>query len=159
MSMLLALLVGCGGNPVVWDAVETGNVFDNVATATLLFGAVEADGRDIAGPHISGGTLTVNARPLKGLQPKAWPVRSLAPDIASVESLRSGSTGVIVELAFHQPGTTDLVLYDENGHVLDVQTLRVRDPEDVELLAWDDLTLQQDEPLDDPLHRLDVSSS
>lgn len=148
---LLSMVLGCS-TPVVWDAVESGNVFDNVATAMLLFGAVEPDGRSIEGPHLSGGTLKVNARPLKGLQPKGWPVVSLAPEIASVESLAVGSSGVIVELAFHQPGTADLVLYDENGNVLDLQTLRVRDPEGVELLAWDDLTLQRDEPLDDPLH-------
>ncbi|HHO49399.1 MAG TPA: hypothetical protein ENK18_00675 [Deltaproteobacteria bacterium] len=154
MWLMSAILLGCSGPPVVWDAVEDGDVFDNLATAMLLFGAVEPDGRSIEGPHLSGGTLKVNARPLKGLQPKAWPVISLAPDIVSVASVVSGSSGVIVDLEFHQQGTADLVLYDERGSILDVQTLRVRDPEGVELRSWDDLTIQLDEPLDEPVHVL-----
>ncbi|MEQ1566535.1 MAG: MYXO-CTERM sorting domain-containing protein [Myxococcota bacterium] len=151
--MLLVLgWLGCGRSPVVYDSVGTGDAIDDLVYATLLFGRAESDEDQILGPHAAGSVLTINARRKRSVGGLRWFATTLNPEIAQVVAADTSTAGLTLTLSFVRPGTTDLYILDQDGVVLDVQPLRVREAVEAGLVPWDDLAAGSDTPLDGPVH-------
>jgi MYXO-CTERM domain-containing protein len=151
---VVVMCVALGGcrRTVVWDQVGSGDSFQDAAVAFLLLGLNEADPELMAHPHVAGGSLRINAAPARGSGSRDWSATTLAPEIAEVVAVTPGKPGVTLDLQFHQAGTTDLFVFDSDGEVLAAQPIRVREPADLALMAWEDLTTRSSQPLAQPIH-------
>jgi MYXO-CTERM domain-containing protein len=156
-TWLLAALLGCGPRQIVtWDRTTTGDAVEDVAVAVLLFGKIEGDRADLRGPHLAGGTLTMDVV-ASGIGPResdGWRVASLNPDICDVVEQVPQGERLQVTLAFVDEGETELFVIDELERILDVQHIHVERAAGVRLLAWDDLSSGTEQPLEPPLHLL-----
>jgi hypothetical protein len=144
-ALLLSVLLGCGPRErVAWDALDAEDTVEDIAVGLVLFGVVrETDRMELVGPHVAGGTLLMQAES-RGRDASGWRVEVLDPSIVTATILEVHDDFAIdVELHFLTEGTTDLFVIDDDGAVLDVQSLRVRAPVAAELVPWEELQVAQ----------------
>jgi len=135
--LILLSMTACGPREKVrWDTLDDADDVDDVITAIFTLGGIESDREAIAGPHVAGGSLQIQAF-RRGAITTDWRAITLDADIARVQRSSSEPERLLVDLTVLAEGTTDLFVVDGDGAVLDVQTLPVRAAAGVDLVPYE----------------------
>jgi len=144
-------LVGCGPAAVgvKWDAATSADAGEDVVLALFALGLQETDGAVLRAVHPTGSALVIRAVPRQGQgSPKGWTADTEDRGVVEVVAQEASSSSLELQLVFPTEGSTDLVVVDRSGNVVDTERLEVRDAQSATVFSWEDLQRDLVLPLD-----------
>ncbi len=148
-AVLCLPLAACAPGGVTWDAASSDDTVDDVAIALLTLGYAEDDDRALLdAPHATGSSLAMSLLDDKNGAVSRWTVESLAPEVCTVTTGDTRDGRLPVTFSFTGRGSTEVLVIDEAGAVVDWQPIAVRDAVGAEVRAYDALRLGESVELD-----------